>query len=278
MLLVACGGKDEPKRPAQNVTVTVGGKSLAIDRAFIRRASPDVYTVLAGAGKGSCESLHAGTNDGKGQAFAFTVTKRVSGVGHERHVITDLWSRDFEASAKDIPVKLEGTADPGTTTTIAFSSPIQSTAFSASGTLTAVGCGETPPTGAGVPKVTHPSKGTILVASKKLTVRGVTVKVRSGAAAADLPNIVISTVPRDCSGVALPAPLVLERTDGKWTLSGTWLEKPIPAIEPTELTFSANMAGKSPDGPTLNLQLSGKGTFGDYVVELFGTAEAIECI
>ena len=279
VFLLACGkDKAEPKHAPQNVQVTVDGAPLAIDRAFIKRVAPDVYTVLVGSGKGSCESLIAGTNDGTGKTFSFNVQKRVAPLGHESFVVTDLWSRDFDATAPfDVKVKLAGNADKNTTTAIELAA-IQGKSFSASGSITAQGCGEVAPAGTGVPKVEHRSKGTILIAGKKLAVKNVTVQVRQGAAAADLPNIVISTGPRDCSGVQLPAPVIIERVDGKWFLSGTWLETKIEGTETAELTFSANMAGKSEDGPTVNLQLSGKGKFGDYTVELFGTVEAIECV
>jgi hypothetical protein len=90
----------------------------------------------------------------------------------------------------------------------------------------------------------------------------------------------ISTGPKDCSGVTLPAQIMLERVDGQWTLKGTWFEQPIAGDEAAtkELTFSANDTGQSADGPVLVLQLSGAGKFGDYKVEITGTAEAIECV
>lgn len=278
-LLVACKG--DPPAPAPSaslakLTVTVDGAPLAIDRAFITRASPDVYTVLLGAGKGSCEALRTGALPGEGTAIGFTVTKRVAATGAERFVITGLWSRDFVAKAPGpVEVELAGTADPKTKTrlALAFDGPV-----AIRGELEAVGCGAVTPGGLGTPKVTHPSKGTLVVAGKRLPIRGVTVRVRPGVAATDLPNITISTNLADCSGVTLPAPVILERADTKWSLRGTWFEQPIENVVAPALGFTANSVGTSPDGPTLELQLVGTGKLGDYTVELAGTAEAIECV
>ena len=281
VLLLACGKKTEVAQPTfDNFHITVDGKRLSIDRAFIKEVSPGVWTVLVGAGKGSCESLIAGTNEGTGQAFSFTVQKRVGPVGHESHILTDLWSRDFDAkvpTGEKVAILDEKVGKDRRTNIIL--PPMTGERFTiVKGQLTAIGCATPPPSGAGVPKVEHRSRGVILMAGNKLAIQNVTVQVRKGAAAADLPNIVISTGPRDCSGVNLPAPVIIERIDGKWFLYGTWFDGKLEGTEPIELTFSANMAGKSEDGPTVNLQLSGKGKFGDYTVELFGTVEAIECI
>jgi hypothetical protein len=130
----------------------------------------------------------------------------------------------------------------------------------------------------GAPKQTHKSKGTLTVAGKPLEIKGVTVQTRPGVAATDLPNITISTNVKDCSTVTLPAPVILERIDTRWSLRGTWFDEPITATDAKDLVFNANGVGTSTDGPTLDLQLSGAGKFGDYTVKLDGTAEAIECV
>ena len=275
LVLAGCSKSDSPQ-PPQNVRISIGGApQLAVDRAFIKRVSPDVYSVLVGAGKGSCASLLGGTNEGTGQALGFTIAKRVSVTGAETHVLTDVYSRDFDAAGiPPTPVRFTGTANKGATATIELPE-LAGKQLAIAGSVTAVGCGDAPIAGAGVPKAQHPSKGTIVVAGKPLKIVNMTVRVRPGAAATDAPNIVISTGPRDCSGIELPAPVILERADQKWTLRGTWFDKPLEGSG--DLAFSANSTGKSADGPTLMLQLSGSGTFGGYSVELMGRAQAIEC-
>jgi len=279
-VVVACGKSADKPPPAtklDKLTVVLDGAPLAVDRAFIKRASPDVFTVLVGAGKGSCQALLAGTEQGTGKSVSFTITKRVAPSGLERFVITDVWSRDFDVKV-ELPAeaKLDGTAAIDTKTKLELAVAGK---LSIRGELEAVGCGETPPAGMGVPKTRHDSKGTITIAGLVLDVKGVTVSTRPGVAPTDLPNITISTNVKDCSSVTVPAPVILERLDTKWSLRGTWFEQPIHGDEAAAgLAFTANDVGKGPDGPTLDLQLSGSGKIGDYSVKLAGTAEAIECV
>src|SRR5688572_8581646 len=174
LALVACGkseSKEAPKASLENLRTTLDGKELFFDRAFIKVVSPGVWTVLVGAGKGSCASLNAGTNEGTGQSFGFTVHKRVGPMGHESHILTDLWSRDFDATVPlgtKVAILDEDAIAKDRPTSIILP-PMEGTRFRITkGQLTAIGCDVPAPTGAGAPKVTHPSKGTILIAGKKL--------------------------------------------------------------------------------------------------------------
>jgi uncharacterized Zn-binding protein involved in type VI secretion len=258
LFLVACGKTGDKPAALDKLTVTVDGKPVAINGAFIKRTSPDAYTVNLG---GSCEIE---------KNLGFNIMKRVAPMGHETFAITDLWSREFDAK---IPLPAKVKLDNNT-----VEIDVHGDKLSLVGSFAATACPDVVPTGMGVPKAAHPSKATILVAGKKVPVRGATVQVRAGVEATDLPNIVLSSSPRDCSGVELPAPLILERTDGKWTLRGTWFETPIAGDDPGTLTFSANSTTKTPDGNGLVLQLSGKAKIGEYSVELFDTVEAVECL
>jgi hypothetical protein len=280
-VLVACGKsgtKAKPQGSFDTLKASNAGQPIAIDRAFIKRISPDVYTVVLGAGKGSCEDLLAGADKSKPGtlAFSFTFAKRLDDTFH----VTDVWSRDFSVKVSAPgTVMFDGTADKDSKATIK-NVVFNEGPFSATGAFTAIGCGEQPATGMGVPKAPKKMKGGITINGRVLDVRGVTVQTRLGAEAQDLPNIRISSSPLDCSGVTLPAQAILERVDGHWTLGGTWFEKPLAAVDEQvkELAFSANSVGKSSDGPTLMMQLSGIGTIGDLKVQLSGTAEAIECV
>ena len=263
--VVGCSSKSSEPPAAtpklDKLEVTVDGKRLAIDRAFLRHLSPDVFAVVLGAGKGSC------TEDGN---LGFTITKRLAATGHESHLMTDLYSRDHDLKLTEpIKVTLEGTklALPrGTMGKLVMG-----------GEAELVDCPAPTPTGVGAPKVTHKSTGKIIVAGKALEIKGVTVQTRLGVEATDLPNITISTNLKDCSGVTLPAPVILERIDTKWTMHGTWFEGTLEGGK-GDLAFNANAFGKTVDGPTLELQLMGSAKLGDYTVKLEGTAEAIECV
>lgn len=292
--LAACGkGDDKPgAKPADppppagafaKLRVTFEGKPIAIDRAFIKRISPDAYVLQLGAGQGSCEELMSGTATARPGAtsFAMSILKRVAATGHEKHVIADFWSRDWPIKPLlGGTVTLAGAPDPGAQVTLELprivdvAPPRTDARLVIEGALTAIGCGEQPVTGMGVPKTPKKSKATITVAGKALPIRGVVF---------DTPDIVISTGPKDCSQVTPSAPVILERVRGHWGLRGTWFEQPVqntalpdPATE--QLQFGARGVAKTDEGPVLDMVLSGAGKVGDYDVKLEGTIEALECV
>ena len=268
VLLVACSSKKSDKpapAPAatfDNLTVTLDGKPLAIDRGFVRHLSPDVFGIVFGAGKGSC------IEDGN---FGFTIRKDLAQTGHESFWISAIYSRDVELKlAAPIKVTFDGTK---------LDLPaITEGKLSMTGHADLVECPAERPGGIGAPKVTHPSNARIIVAGKPLDIKGVTVQTRPGVAATDLPNITISTNVKDCSAVTLPAQIILERIDTKWSLRGSWLTDTLTTELPTDLGFTASTVGTSADGPTIELQLKGSAKLGDYPVKLEGTVEAIECV
>ncbi len=263
LALVACGGHKESHGNIDKLKLALDGKSVSVDRAFLTNPSPDVYAVRVGRKPMSCTKQD-------GAVFGFTFAKRVSPHGEERWAVTDVFGLETTIT---VPNPGTVTFEKSKVSNINFIAP----SFSASGELDAVECPASPPAGIGVPKSPHPSNAKVTVAGKSLNIKGVTVHVRSGVEATDLPNIWISTQVRDCSKVTLPAPVQLERIDGKWSLRGTWIDKPVENVDAPELGFTANMVGKSADGPTLDLQLSGSAKLGDYTVELVGVAQAIEC-
>jgi hypothetical protein len=265
VLLFACSRATDKPAPApatfDKLKLSLDGKPLAIDRAFMRHLSPDVFAIVLGAGKGSC------MEDG---VLGFTIMKRVAGTGHEALWITDVYSRDVD-------LKLAAPSKVTLTGTKLELPAIAEGKLAMSGQVDVVDCPAPPPSGMGAPKVTHKSNGRIIVAGKALDIKGVTVRTRPGVAPTDLPNITISTNVKDCSSVTLPAPVILERIDTKWSLRGTWFTDTM-TTDTSDLAFNANGVGTSADGPTIELQLLGTGKLGDYTVKLEGTAEAIECV
>lgn len=265
MALAACGSKSQDHGKVDKLHVTVNGKEVPITGAYMSNPSRDLYTFVLGDKSLSCTS-HAGA------VFGFTVAKRVSPQGEERWAVVDV-------SGRDTPITI---LNPGVVTLagphVGNMSFVDGTKFSATGEFDAVECPVVEPSGIGAPKTPHPSNAKISIAGRSLLVRGATVQARPGVEATDKPNLVLSTNVKDCSKVSLPAPVVLERVDGKWSLHGTWIDKRVDNIDAPDLTFSANMVGKSADGPTLDLQLSGKAQIGAYAVELMGVVQAIECV
>ncbi|MDQ3365127.1 MAG: hypothetical protein M3680_06840 [Myxococcota bacterium] len=265
------------------LTVTVAGKRIPIDRAFITRTSPDAYVLQLGHLQGSCDELMGGaaaTSPG-GTTFSLSLARQVQPTGHAKLVVTDFWSRS-------LPTKptLGGTAalsaepTPGVFVTVELpqivdlAAPRTDATVEVTGAVAALGCGDTVVTGLGVPKTTHKSNATITVAGKQLPIRGVILNP---------PDIVISTGPKDCSAVTVAAPVVLERVRGQWGLRGTWFAQPVqntalPDEATRELQFGAKGVGTSLDGPVIELELSGAGKVGDYAVKLEGIADAIECV
>lgn len=293
-VLAACGkGDDKPRATAADpapaagafakLRVTFEGKPVAIDRAFIKRISPDAYVLQLGAGQGSCEALMSGAVDAQPGAtsFAMTIFKRVAPTGHEKHVIADFWSRDWPVKpVLGGAVTLAGEPARGAQVAIELPRildvppPRTDARLVIEGALTAVGCGDQPVTGLGAPKTPKKSKATITIAGKQLPIRGVVFNT---------PDIVISTSPKDCSQVTPSAPVILERVRGHWGLRGTWFEQPVqntalpdPATE--QLQFGARGVTKTDEGPVLDMVLSGTGKIGDYDVKLEGTIEALECV
>jgi hypothetical protein len=265
LLLLACGGKKESHGNVDKLKVTLDGKPVAVDRAYMTTPSRDLYVFTIGTKATSCTSQ-------AGAVFSFLVAKRVSPKGEERWDVMGVSGRDVPLAIADIPngVTLAGTH-------VGNLNLVEGAKFSATGDFDAVACPVEEPSGVGVPKAAHPSNAKIVIAGHTLPIKSATVQARPGVAATDMPNIWLSTSLRDCSKVPLPSQVQLERIDGKWKLHGTWLEKAVENVDAPELTFSANMVGKSADGPTLDLQLAGSAKLGDYAVELTGVVQAIEC-
>lgn len=267
VLLVACSSKKAEDKPAagpklDRLEVSIDGTRLAIDRAFLRHPSPDVYDVVLGAGKGSC------TEDG---TLGFTIKKRLAASGQASLSITDVYSREHDLKLLEpIAVTLDGTK-------LALPRGAMGKLVMA-GDAELVDCPPYVPTGNGAPKVPHKADARITVAGNVVDIRGVTVQTRAGVAATDLPDITISTNVLACGTITPPAPVILMRRDKKWTLRGTWFEGNIAETDAQGLAFNANDVGKSIDGPTLQLQLQGTGKLGDFTVKLEGTVEAVECV
>ncbi len=293
-LALACGKRsDDAPKPTgaaaapvgayDGLTVSVAGKRIPIDRAFIKRTSPDAYVLQLGHLQGSCEELMSGMAATKpgGTTFSLSLARQVQPTGHDKLVVTDFWSRSLPTKATlGGTAKLSAEPAKGAFVTVELpkivdiAAPRTDATVEVTGSVAALGCGDAVVTGLGVPKTTHKSSATITVAGKQLPIRGVILNP---------PNIVISTGPKDCSAVTVAAPVVLERVRGQWGLRGTWFAQPVqntalPDDATRELQFGAKGVGTSLDGPVIELELTGAGKIGDYPIKLEGIADAIECV
>jgi hypothetical protein len=296
--LCACGGKSddkpkadpkgsgsgstvavEPGKPAaglDKLVVTVNGKAVAMQRAFVKRVSADQYRLQVGDLEGSCDELLSGVTNAKPGATSFvaTLAKHLAPDGVESMVITDFWSAGHPTKAAlGGLAKLTGT--PTKTATVEIELPKITDVDSGktiivSGPLTATGCGDQPDTGVGVPKGQHVSAAYVTIAGRKLELRGAILRGS---------DVLLSASPKDCSAVTPFAPVVIQHENGKWEISGTWIGEQKTASTDTMkgAKFAVGAAAKTGDGPTVALALSGAGSIAGYPLKFEGTIEALDC-
>jgi hypothetical protein len=290
ILVVGCGKGDnntadtktvdksatpEPAKPAagfDKLTVTVNGVATPMQRGFIKRVSLDQWRIQVSDKEGSCDELISGVINSQQGATSFvaTLAKQLAPDGTESTVVTDLWAAGRATKAKLGIAKVTGSADRDSKVEIELAKIADTDGakkLEIAGTLTATGCGDAEPTGAGIPKVEHVSAARVKIAGKQLDLKGA---VKHG------DELTLSTGAKDCSDVQPWAQAVLLRRGGTWELSGTLFAQTSTSAA-TDLKATPGATGKSKDGPTVALTLAGAGKVGDYPVALDGTIEAIEC-
>ncbi len=265
----------KPTAGFEKLKVTREGKPIAMTRAFIKRVSPDQWRLFVGDAEGSCEELLSGvTNSQKGAThFVTTLRRQLAPDGTPTIKLTDLWTSGHPTKATYSTARITEPTDKGAKVEIELqkiTDDDEGKIMTAEGSLIALGCGDQPPDGAGVPKDTHVSAATITVAGKKLDLKS---------AVLEGDDLTLSTGPKDCSPMTPWSQVVVQRHTGTWTLSGTWFANPVQstseAIKDLKVTTGAQGSGK--DGATMAITLAGAGKIGDYPVSLEGTIEAIDC-
>lgn len=279
----AAAAPEAPKAPAAlaGLSVKFSGKPVVMQRAFAKRMEPDRYQIYLSSSGGSCRELIDNLFDAKDRVdVLFTVTPRVNADGKQYLQITDVYEgAPTMKVAPGAAISVTGAAAQG--------EPVQVTAdFTAAaqeagagglsievrGPFTAEGCGARDRDPSGVPRAMHPTTATVTFANQRLELKGATV---SGAGKER--DLVLSTGVKDCSPITPWASVVLRRTGGSWSASGTWLESELRAVRRPALGAALGAAGKSDDGPTVQLSLSGAGDLGGYAVSIEGAIEAIDC-
>ncbi|MEJ7604047.1 MAG: hypothetical protein WKG01_39570 [Kofleriaceae bacterium] len=275
---------DAPRAAAglEKLQVLVDGKQVPMLKAFVKRVSFDQWRVLVGDLEGSCEELLSGAVHVQkgGTSFVATIQKRLAADTNETTMVTDFSSG---ASTQQVNTratfsgttakhdKVEITLDKITAVSAAPATDgiALERKLEISGPFTATGCGDQPETGVGVPKGAVTSSATITIAGKKLDLRGAILRGN---------DAVLSTGPKDCSTVTPFAPVIVEVSGGEWKLSGTWITKPVTAVETMkDVKFKVVDKGTTEDGPVVALELSGQGGIGGYPVQFAGTILALDC-
>jgi hypothetical protein len=300
-LLIACGGKGEDKdkggapdkagsahspppaaRGLDKVAVAFSGKPVAMQRAFVKRMEPDRYQLYLTSQGGSCAELLDNMFSASDRIDVLaTVTPRLDVDGKPHLQVTDVYEgAPTMEIAPGARAAITGAAATGEAVTVALDFVARAKepeagglSIEVHGTFTAEGCGARERDPDGMPRARHPTEATLTIANQRLELKGAIVK-RGG-------DLLLSTGPKDCSGTTPWATVILERTGGGWRASGTWIERAATAADKpaSAATLSAALgaAGKSEDGPTVRLALSGAGDLGGYRISLDGTIEAIDC-
>ncbi len=289
ILLAACG-----RDPTlDKLKVTIGGKPITMSRAFIKRLPVDGrYQVYLTTGDASCKQLldNFFMTKGKPTTLLFDVGPRLAADGTLTPVVTQLFGGPATTEVQASTIAIAGKADQDTKVEITIDAKIKSTDgdVTMAGTFTAAGCGDQAPDPSGSPKAKHASTATITVAGKQLPIASA---IRKGATSTEpgpLPSrtVVLSTGPKDCSPFTPWAAVIVTDEWGFYHLEGLWFDKPHqnssardPDGQPETkaMTIKEGAKGTSADGPTIQLELAGKGTIDGYPVELAGTIEALDC-
>jgi len=273
VLLAACKSSSPPPAPKPELAklnVTVGGKPIAMGRAFVKRVSPDHWRLLVSDREGSCEELLSGVTTSQAGATTFVATLRtlLAPDGAKATKLTELWFAGKPAELGDgVAATLHGEATKGGKVDIELGKVVHPP-IALDGVLTAEGCGDQPME-AGVPKAAHVSAATILVAGMPLELHG---------AALHGSEVVLTTGPKDCSPTLPFAQVVVEFTNGAWELQGTWIPAGTPQdADMAHVQLEVGATGTSPDGPTAAVKLGGAGKIGGYALSFTGTIEALDC-
>lgn len=260
--------------------VTSDGKPVVMERAFIKRASPDQWRILVGDREGSCEELLSGVTNRQpgGTSFVASIARRLKPDGSEAMVVSDFWSAGHPTDSVTGAAKVTGELERGARIEVELGkiTDVDKTRkLEIAGTFTAIGCGAQATPAAGLPKVPHPSTAAVTIAGKRVKLVSAT---RSGDA------ILVTSGPRDCSSPTVPAQATIQHRYGKWELAGTWFAEPSESTDRAlgedktkDLVLTAGAAGTGADGATVALTLGGTGKLGEYPIAFEGTIEALDC-
>lgn len=258
-----------PAKPAAPTTLkaTFAGTPVTFTEAYIKRTGPRGHSMFLTDNHSSCQelmdSLYSG-HDGE-HTLLVEMGKRLAPDGTLTGLVTQ-----YHVHGPHDP-KPGSKAVVGDNGEVALD--VSAGDIEVHGTVKPQMCGDDVGDKSGIPKAQHPSSAKLTVAGHDLPLVGAIVRGD---------YLMLSSGPKDCSSTTQWAEAIVERDGGTWKLHGEWLaqeagnyESPDPKTAGIKIQRGAK--GKSEDGPTVQLDLSGSGKIGDYPVALAGTIEALDC-
>jgi hypothetical protein len=271
----APGSAPAPESATQaRLTVKDGGKVVPMTSAVAARASDGSIRVWTANHDISCDEILQSMRVGVPHddvSVSATVSPRIATTGAMGWALTAFSMRLSPEMSEMGPAQVGGdaTAAAGKTVEVTF------TYKDVSGTVVAKGCGDIPiaKDHPALAKVAHPSTAVVTVAGQRVPIV---------AAWRFEQTTYLSSEPITCSYAGLPTrvTLVLDAGNGShgtWQLGGGWFAA-IHQADGAAFTAKAGATGTGADGPTVQLDLSGKTTIDGYPVELSGTIEALACV
>lgn len=259
----------EPAKPTGVTTMkaTFAGKPVTFTEAYIKRTGARGHQMFLTDQPSSCNELMDNLfnrHDGE-HTLLVDLGKRLAADGTLTGVVTS-----YHAHGPHDP-------KPGSKATVGDNGEVALDVVGddveAHGTVKPKMCGDDVGDKSGIPKAQHPSSAKLTVAGHDLPLVGAIMRGN---------DVMLSSGPKDCSTTTQWAEAYVERNDNGWTLKGEWLAQeqgshisPDPQMAGVKIKRGAK--GKSDDGPTVQLDLSGSGKIGDYPVALSGTIEALDC-
>jgi len=257
-----------PPDPSGRLVVGVDGRPMAHGRAFVKRL-PDGKLSLYVGQKGSCNELLMNLFDDPAPHLLVELPAKLAPDGSERYTIGGLYFGPPTDANPGGVARVRGDASVGRKTEIELAFTGQGgrgEALDVKGKVHADGCGEPDTSKGPLPKATHPSTASMLIAKKRIAIRGALVRGES---------IELTDFPRDCQ-TAWFIGARLQRQSGSWRLDGARFTD-ASAGEAPALVVKRGNAGTGPDGPTVELELSGSDRIGEFGVGFSGKIQAIEC-
>lgn len=253
---------------SEKLTVNVDGKPMSWAHAFVKRLPDGRLQLYVGPG-GACSELLINLFNGTAPHLLVDLPSKLAADGTEAYAVEGLnYGPPTDAEPGGL-AKVKGNLRAGSKVDIELAFRAKGgrdEKLEVKGRVVAESCGEQDTSKGVLPNAIHASTATMTIAKKKIPIRAALVKGDT---------VELSDFPRDCTAAWFLGARI-RRESGKWLLDGTRFEKEIDGA-PTALMVKPGKTGKSADGPTVELTLSGSDKIGDYPVAITGTVEAIDC-
>jgi len=259
--------------PQTKLHVKHGGAEVQMTSAVAMRDTAETIHVWIANHEISCneilQSMRAGVPKDD-VAVSIAASKRIAPDGKQSWALS-YFSMEHSPEMKEmgaVQVAGDETAKVGSTVEITFDYG------DAKGTVVAKGCGDRPieKDHPAIAKAKHASTATMTIAGKQVPIVSAWKFEKT---------TYLSSEPITCAYAGLPTRVTLVRDqgsgDGHWELAGDWFPHPFTTSD-AKIEVKEGAKGDGPDGPTVQLDLSGKATIDGYPVEVAGSIEALACV